>query len=188
MKKLITFLFTIILVSSLSAQTEQGKILIGASSNFNFVSLSLTDLEGVDESDMPEMTSSSSEFSFDGGYFVIDNLALGLFISREGSKLELEGESDSESSLMTYGFMARYYFGESGLFGAASYGIGTQDNGGDDIDLSAMGIGVGYALFLSDNISINPSLGYNFTKGDNVDGVEMKMSGLSGSIGIAIHL
>jgi outer membrane protein len=187
MKKLITFLFTTLLVSGLSAQTEQGKILIGASSNFNFSSLSLTDLEGVDESDLPDMTSSSSEFSFDGGYFVIDNLALGLFISSESSKLELEGESDSESSLMTYGVMARYYFGESGLFGEASYGIGTQDDGGDDIDISGLGIGVGYALFLSDNISINPSLSYNSMKSES-GGVEMKMGGLAGSIGIALHL
>ena len=101
MKQLITFLFTTFLVSTLSAQTEQGKILIGASSNFNFGSVKLTDIEGVDESDLPDMTSSSSEFSFDGGYFVVDNLALGLFISSESSKLELEGESDSESSLMT---------------------------------------------------------------------------------------
>ena len=79
---------------------------------------------------------------------------MGLFISSESSKLELEGESDSESSLMTYGVMARYYFGESGLFGEASYAIGTQDDGGDDIDISGLGIGVGYALFLSDWISI----------------------------------
>ena len=187
MKKLITIVFAIILVSSLSAQTEQGKFLIGASSNLNFTSLSLTDLDGVDESDLPEMTSSASEFSFDGGYFVIDNLALGLYISSESSKLELEGESDSESSLTTYGVMARYYFGESGLFGEASYGIGTQDDGGDDIDISGLSIGVGYALFLTDNISVNPSLDYGSIKSESGD-VEMKMGGLGAFIGISLHL
>ena len=133
------------------------------------------------------MTSSGSEFSFDGGYFVIDNLALGLFISSESSKLELEGESDSESSLMTYGVMARYYFGESGLFGEVSYGIGTQDDGGDDTDISGLTIGAGYALFLSDNISINPSLGYSSMKSES-GGVEMKMGGLGGFVGIALYL
>ena len=62
MKKLITIVFAIILVSSLSAQTEQESFLL-ALSNLNFTSLSLTDLDGVDESDLPEMTSSASEFS-----------------------------------------------------------------------------------------------------------------------------
>ena len=186
MKKLLSILL-LCLCFSVTAQTEQGKFLIGASSNFNFASVNLTEIEGVDESDLLESTSSSSEFYFDGGYFVIDNLALGLYISSESSKLEFEGEDDSVSSLMTYGVMARYYFGESGFFGDVSYGIGTQDDGGDDTDISGLGIGVGYALFLSDNISINPSLGYSSMKGE-FGGVEMKMNGLSGSIGIAIYL
>ena len=187
MKKFITTAFTFLLVLGLSAQTEKGTILLGADSNFGFVSLSLSDLEGEDESDFPDITSTVTEFSLNGGYFVIDDLALGLVINYTSSKLEMEGADDSESSLMTYGFMARYYVGESGLWGQGNYIMGTQDDGADDIDISGIGIDVGYAWYLSDNISINPSLGY-YMMNSEVDNIEMKMGGLGGYVGIAIHL
>ena len=187
MKKIITTAFTFLLVLELSAQTDKGIIILGADSNFGFVSLSLTDLEGEDESDLPDMTSTVTEFSLNGGCFVIDDLALGLLINYTSSKLEMEGADDSESSLLSYGFMARYYIGESGLWGQGSYIMGTQDDGVDDIDISGIGIDVGYAWYLAENISINPSLGYYMMNSD-VDNIEMKMGGLAGYVGIAIHL
>jgi|TARA_B110000902_G_scaffold145585_1_gene167889 hypothetical protein len=187
MKKLITTAFTFLLVLGLSAQTEEGTILLGADSNFGFVNLSLSDIEGEDKSDLPDMTSSVTEFSINGGYFIIDNLAIGLGINYTSSKVELEGADDSESSLLTYGLLVRYYVGESGLWGEGSYLIGTQDDGADDIDISGIGIDVGYAWYLSDNISINPSLGYYIMNGE-VDNIEMKMDGLAASVGIVIHL
>jgi hypothetical protein len=187
MKNLITTAFTFLLVLGLSAQTEKGTILLGADSNFGFVSLSLSDIEGEDEFDIPDMTSNVTEFTFNGGCFVIDDLALGLVINYTNSKLEMEGADDSESSLLTYGLLARYYVGESGLWGEGSYLIGTQDDGADDIDISGIGIDVGYAWYLSDNISINPSLGYYIMNGE-VDNIEMKMDGLAASVGIVIHL
>ena len=128
-----------------------------------------------------------TEFSLNGGYFVMDGLALGLVIDYSSSKTEIEGADDQETSLMTYGFMARYYIGESGLWGQGSYAMGTQDNGGDDTNISGITLSVGYAWYLSDNISINPTIGYNMMNSEAND-VEMKMGGLAGSIGIAIHL
>ena len=71
--------------------------------------------------------------------------------------------------------------------GQGSYILGTQDVGVDDIDISGIGIDVSYAWYLSENISINLFLGY-YLMNSEVDNIEMKMGGLGGSVGIAIHL
>jgi len=187
MKSFITTVFTFFIVSGLFAQTEKGTILFNAGSNFGFSSLSVTDFSDVDESDLLDMTSTVTAFSLNGGAFVIDNLALGLVVNYSSSKIEVEGEDDSISSTMVYGFMARYYIGESGLWGEGIYTIGTLDEGADDMDTNGIGVSLGYAWYLSDNISINPSVGYLMTSSEQ-ENIEMKMGGLAGSVGIAIHL
>jgi len=186
MKKLITVTLSLFTILGLSAQTEKGVVLLGADSNFGFSSLSVTDYNDLDESDFLAGTITEAAISLNGSSFIIDNLALGLLINYFNSKLEVEGEDDSVSSLITYGLMARYYIGESGLWGQGSYSMGTLDDGADDMDISGTGISLGYAWFVSDNVSINPSLGY-FMSNTELDNDVMKMAGLSGSIGIAIH-
>jgi outer membrane protein len=186
MKKFITITLSLFTILGLSAQTEKGAVLLGAHSNLGFSSLSVTDYNDLDESDFLAGTITDIAISLNGSYFIVDNLALGLLINYSNSKLEVEGEDDSVSSLITYGLMARYYFGESGLWGQGSYSLGTLDEGTEDMDISGTGISLGYAWFVSDNVSINPSLGY-FTSNTELDNDVMKMAGLSGSIGIAIH-
>ena len=103
MKQLITTSFIFFMILGLTAQTEKGTMLLGANSNFGFASISLNDIEGVDASDLPDMTSTETEFSLNGGYFVMDGLALGLVIDYRSSKTEIEGSDDQEASLMTTG-------------------------------------------------------------------------------------
>ena len=133
------------------------------------------------------MTSSQVDFCVSGGYFVIDGLALGFGVDHTSSKIELEGEDDLVSSLLTYGLLARYYIADSGVWGQGSLNFGTQDDGAENIDIRGIGITFGYAWYISNNISINPSLGYARLRSD-LDDVEVKMGGIAGSVGIAIHL
>lgn len=140
--------------SYLFAQTEQGNIRVGATSNLSFTSTS------YEEGD------NDNEFGLEGsvGYFVIDNLAVGLnlgFTSTSGS---------FESSSFVAGPAARYYFqgvfaGAGILFGKQTidFGdpIGKVDANGNFIALEA-----GYAAFITDNVSIEPSLGYTIAGGD----------------------
>lgn len=186
MKKFITIILSLFTILGLSAQTQKGVVLLGAGSNLGFSSLSVTDYNDLDESEFLAATSSETAISLSGSSFIIDNLAVGLLINYSNSKLEVEGEDDSVSSLTTYGLSATYYFGETGLWGQGSYSMGTLDDGAEDMDISGTGISLGYAWFVSDNVSINPSLGY-FKSNTELDNDVMKMAGLSGSIGIAIH-
>ena len=187
MKIFITIVFTFFLVSGLFAQTEKGTILFNAGSNFGFSSLSVTDYSGHSEMDLVGMTITETAFSLNAGAFVIDNLALGLLVNYSSSKTVANGEDDLLSRTVLCGFMARYYIGNSGLWGEGSYILGSLDEGNFYMYTNGIGASLGYAWYLSDNISINPSVGYLNTRNEE-EKIEMKMAGLSGSVGIAIHL
>ena len=192
MKKIFTILCAAMLTFSLSAQNEKGTILLSGASDLNFssVSVSSIDFDGTDVS--PEdagMEDAMTQFglSVTGGYFLIDGLAAGLIIDYSSSS-----EGKSSSSSMTVGPMVRYYIGESGINTTLSYALGssTEEYDGDSEDgpsVSVLGLGVGYQAMLSDNISINPSLGYNMVTSE-IEDVTIKAGGISFSVGIALHL
>ena len=140
----------------------------------------------------------------------MDGLAVGLGIDYTSSKLVTDyggGEDEETSTSMVIGPMIRYYIGETNVWGQLSYGIGSgkesYKSGGttvetDDPKITAIGISAGYALFLNDNISLNPTLGYNMitstdkdaatdSQGNDADLV-MKMGGISFGVSLAIHL
>jgi len=122
----------------------------------------------------------------------------------------------------------RYYIAESGAWVQASYGFGSMtekfeyDNdypnwyGYDDSDsdkesnpMTIFSIVAGYAIYLSDYISLNPTIGYAmstvkmedgyyesgsynpytgyYTQGDEED-LKIKMAGMTFGLGIALHL
>jgi hypothetical protein len=193
MKKLFTILCATILFLGVSAQTEAGTMLLEGGSDLNFTSLNISSIS-VDGEDveLPDDLDGTSELGLNvaGAYFLMDGLAAGLVIDYSSSS-----SGDYSSSSMTIGPMVRYYIGESGLWGQASYGMGssTEKYDGDSEDgpsISLLAFGAGYALYLSDNISLNPSLGYVMATATQDDGVEVKtkMGGIVFSTGLTLHL
>ena len=193
MKKLFTILCATILFLGVSAQTEAGTMLLEGGSDLNFTSLNISSIS-VDGEDveLPDDLDATSELGLNvaGAYFLMDGLAAGIVIDYSSSS-----SGDYSSSSMTIGPMVRYYIGESGLWGQASYGVGssTEKYDGDSEDgpsISLLAFGAGYALYLSDNISLNPSLGYVMATATQDDGVEVKtkMGGIVFSTGLTLHL
>ena len=196
MKKIFTILCSAMLTLSLSAQNEAGTILLSGASDLNFTSLSVSsiDVDGtdVDPKDL-EMDDATNEFglSVTCGYFLMDGLAAGLIIDYSSSST-----GDMSSTSMTIGPMVRYYIGESGINTTLAYGIGSssEDDGTDSYDgpsISALGFGVGYAVWLSDNVAFNPPLGYSMvTATMDLGSVDMvaKSGGLVFKAGISVHL
>lgn len=121
----------------------------------------------------------------------------------------------------------RYYIAESGAWVQASYGFGSMTekseyeidypsgyNNYDDSDsdkesnpMTIFSIGAGYAIYLSDYISLNPTIGYAMSTVKIEDGyteynynpytgystydeedLTIKMSGITFGLGIALHL
>ena len=195
MKKLFTILCVGLLTVSLSAQTDAGTMLLEGSSNLNYSSLKVNSIsvdgDELDDDFLPEDATSTLGLKVIGGYFMMDGLAVGLLIDYSSST-----EGDYSSSSMTIGPIARYYIGESGMWTQLSYGIGSssEEYDGDSEDgpsIGALGIGAGYALMLSDNVSISPSLGYSMVTATEEEGdvdVVYKAGGLVFSVGIAVHL
>lgn len=122
---------------------------------------------------------SSNSFSIDfvprAGYFISDNLAVGLGLVVSSNKETTDGLF-GEQEVTTTGFgitpLARYYF-ENNFFGEAAVGVGFSNTsfGGEtlpgldsDIKSNSFGfrVGAGYALFLGDHIAIEPSINYSW--------------------------
>ena len=197
MKKLFTILCAGLLTLGVSAQTDAGTVLLQGSTDLNFTSMSLSsysvDGEDVELTDDYKEDSKVSKFGLGvvGGYFLMDGLAAGLLVNYSSST---EGEWTSSS--MTFGPMVRYYIGESGLWGQLSYGMGSskEEYDGDSSDgpkTSTLAFGAGYAIYLADNISFNPSLAYTMlTMTEESGDIEEKatMGGIVFSAGLTLHL
>jgi len=145
-----------------------------------------------------------------------------------GNSGEVDRMQKETTSTMIIGPAIRYYIAESGAWVQASYGFGSMTEkdeyeydypswyGSDDSDsdkesspMTIFSIGAGYAIYLSDYISLNPTIGYAmstvkiedgyyesgsynpytgyFTPGDEED-LKIKTAGMTFGLGIALHL
>lgn len=177
------------------AQFEQGKILISGSSGFSLSSLTTKAKTG----NTTTKTQKSTSISLDPrvGYFVIDNLALGAGISVSTAKYTNEvNDSESKSTSFSFGPFARYYF-QPGIFGEGSVGFGSgksEYTNGPVSNTSKystfnLGLGVGYAAFISDNVAIEPLLKYvSYSEKPNGGNTKTIDAGITLNIGITVYL
>ena len=185
-QKLFTILFAGLFRFSLSAQTDQGTFLLSGGTELTYVSQSLNsmdpdiyDIMGVD---MPDIKNSQMELNLFSGYFLIDGLAAGLTVSYESETNTTSSSGYDYKDITTTTVIAptvRYYIGETGAWAAASYGFGSSNNLEEETDeedeednnkVSTLMFGAGYAIYLADNVSLNPSLGYAMTTVTMEDG------------------
>jgi len=218
MKKLITVLFAVMLTFSLSAQTDQGVIFLDVGGDLlDYTSLTLQDMDPNNPYDEYKQTTFGINAKV--GYFLADGLVGGILLNITSQKLEYEFDgyygNNVEIKQITTGFgpFIRYYFADSGVFTEASYSFGStkteydydgNDPDDDEMDMTAWSIGVGYSLFVSDMISISPSIafgGYKTVEEDavysssgfpyynyNEEDEESTYSGISFKIGISLFL
>ena len=141
MKKLMTAL-TVLSFVALSAQTEKGNVFLEANTGTlatGNTSFSLSAADG----------NTSWSVGIDGGYFVMDDLALkvGLGYSDPG---------DIADGTFVYKLGAKYY-----IDGVFPLGVDFTGLSSDGFDASWLGLQGGYAIFLGDNVAIEPNLRYN---------------------------
>ena len=147
MKKLITILCAGLITIGLSAQTDQGTMYVGAGlSNASGFSYESNDEDAGDYSSM--------SLEVNGGYFVINNLAV-----MAGLSYSKEGDWDAETG---FGIGARYYINGS-IFPFLMYEIPGEKQ-------SDIVIGCGYAVMLNDNVAFEPMLSYTMHSYDGNSG------------------
>lgn len=160
MKKLL--LFTVIAVFTFTAnaqdedsntsQTSKGKWLIEANTGNAMLGTTGFYLASSDGN-------TSYNFGLDGGYFIMDNLAIKAGIGFGGISPD---EGDSASSF-SYRIGAKYY-----VIGMIPVTVDLTGASGDAVEIGDetpmwLGLGAGYAWFIGKNVSIEPGLRYNVT-------------------------
>ncbi|PLX22402.1 MAG: hypothetical protein C0599_06475 [Salinivirgaceae bacterium] len=184
---LIIFMFNAI------AQTEQGKWLIGGDARLD---LSLT-TTSYSEYFNDSKENLNVNFSPKVGYFVLDNLVLGVEVPLAYETIGNPGYGSGK--LKTFSMagapFARVYFlsGKVNPFAALQVGYGFSKSKGayeSNSKLLLYQVGGGFSAFITDNIAFDVELGYASFKSspDNNNYVETKVSGLSASLGIAVLL
>ncbi len=145
MKKLVTILCATLLSVGVFAQaeTEAGTFLLSGTTGFDFGSLGVTGTDPSESWDPPGMPSgydyseksSNMNLKLDGGYCVMDGLAVGLAIlytsgssTSEESFSGYEESSKNTSSSMIIAPTLRYYFGETGVWLQTAYGFGSMSS------------------------------------------------------------
>jgi opacity protein-like surface antigen len=97
---------------------------------------------------------STYNIGLDGGYFIMDDLAV-----KAGFGYG-DGTSDFDSSVVSYRIGAKYYV--KSMIPVTVDLTGSSFEDADENPLW-LGLGAGYAWFVSDNISIEPGLRYNLS-------------------------
>ncbi len=168
----------------LNGQLSQGNVLVGLSSSISFFGESGPmfgpDLASFGFSTYKEDGDVESKMSFfnlqpKAGYFVMDNLAVGLNIFFSTYKYKDPDESSNYYGVTAIGAgpFARYYFPQekfypfvelSSIFGTSKYKESWGDGEYDyDYKYSLMGFGagVGLAMPLGDRVTFDAMLGYS---------------------------
>jgi len=178
MKKLFILLIVSLCTVSAFAQTEKGNFRVGGASDLSFLNATTN---GAGESQK------IFKLSLDGGYFLIDNLALNAALS-----YGYNNYGYTKISTIGVGLGLRYYLPVKIFFGAGFDLINTNTKitmTGFDESNSATGTGLnleaGYAWFLSKRVAIEPSVGYRFGLSDKDQG--SKMDVFSAQIGISVY-
>lgn len=120
---------------------------------------------------------SAYNLGLDGGYFIMDDLAI-------KAGLGYGGDSASSTSAFSYRLGAKYY-----VKSMIPVTVDLTGASGDAVENAAgetpmwLGIGAGYAWFVSNNISIEPGLRYNLSLNDKFTDKGI----LQFNIGFALH-
>jgi len=131
-------------------QTSKGKILIEA--NTGNAMLGTTGFYFASQDG-----ESKYNIGFDGGYFIMDNLAL-------KAGLGYGGDSATDSNMFSYRLGAKYY--AMGMIPVTLDLTGASIKDAEENPMW-LGIGAGYAWFLGENVSIEPGLRYNHSLNEN---------------------
>lgn len=130
-------------------QTAKGKWLIEANTNFGAAHGANTSFQYASADG-----STAYNLGLEGGYFVMDNLAIKAGLGFGGSKPD-GGES---TSTISYKVGAKYY-----ILGYIPVQVDYSGASTKDVDEnpSYLGLQAGYAIFLGQNVSIEPGVRFN---------------------------
>lgn len=198
MKKVFLLAITLAFTNVILAQTEKGKFMLSGATGLQFISSNIEyEYDGQSEG---EYTQNSFSIMPSVGYFVVDNLAVGLSANFTSTTQKFEEEKYTVTSTMLLP-TALYYFPVEGQFKPLlQVGAGlmstkekdSYDGESDEYKMSglALNFGGGASYFINNNVSLNLGLSYtiaNLKDGDDSDFVQ-KQGNFGANIGFSVFL
>ncbi|MBC8754781.1 porin family protein [Kordia sp. YSTF-M3] len=192
MKKLLLFVAIAFLSYTVNAQTEKGKWVISGSTSISYATTNLTlEFDGEEISD--DTKGSIFSLTPSVGYFVINNLAVGLDLSFASANND-NGTTDVTTSSFSSILGGTYYF-EAGDKFKPFVGLGAgliSTSSGDDDSLKSNGLALrgkgGLAYFVNQSLSIDFSVLYLNTNQKNKENSDLVSKNSSIAVGLGFSL
>lgn len=192
MKKLLLAAFAVFAFTSVNAQTEKGNWVFSGNTSISFASTKAkVEVDGNESGG--ELSSSVFTLTPSLGYFVIDNLAVGLDLSYTSTKIDDDSVESTTSSFAvlpmgTYFFEAgdnfKPYVGVAG--GLISTSSGDEDSNKSN-GLAIRGKG-GIAYFLNESIALDFSAQYVHTSQKNKENNDVVTNNNSFGVGFGFSI
>ena len=174
---LLTLLSLLTAGSLLSQVLNKGNFVIGSTVGFSTASSNVNQTMNGVEQDVDGPSSLQISVAPNVGYFLIDNLTLGIGMDYTFSRLEENNQDRTDDSDFLFGPFVRYYYPvEEGMafFFLLDFGFG---NSSDEqlindskqkvsSNIFAVGFGPGFTIYSSKNIGIESILKYNFARSE----------------------
>ena len=187
MKKTVIVLLALLLPASLWAMDiDQGRFELAGKTAFDF-SDTTTELDGP-QGDIDQTTWS---IEFDGNYYLVRNLGLGLIFSYQDSEIDAGGPGGTiDSSTVFIGPQIIYLvpIGEkTSLFVNGAVGYAALEIEDEDADGWGFKVGGGLKYFLTNAISINGSVNYQWLTMEADAGGDADTDGVSVGVGLSLY-
>jgi hypothetical protein len=190
MKNILSVIVCVIMSNYAFAQIPKGTIVMGGSSNLG-INFNNSKLKS-DSGNMDLSKVSNFNISPTVGYFLFDNLATGLCLNFNESRVKPEGGSTVNNSHHTGSIFLRYHFPQSSftpwIHTQNGFGYGKEDDYKTNIISHASGIGMDVPVAKSFVTTFALMYNYNSNKpkDNNLDNVRFINSGLSFSVGFIV--
>jgi len=194
------FLLAIVLVSTnvILAQTEQGKFVLSGATGLQFLSSNIeVEYDGQSSGDM---TQNSFTIIPSIGYFVMDNLAVGMTANFSSTTQKNEGYKTKTTSTMILPTVLYYFPVAGNLKPLVQVGAGlmsfskenknSENSYKDKFSGLALNFGGGASYFINDYVSLNFGVSYtmaNLEYSNDSDYVQ-KQGNFASNIGLSIFL
>ncbi len=206
MRKLILLWISTILAGNiLQAQvTEGGNFIIGSTVGFSTANSKVTQTEGTGTVKEQNPFSTQIAIAPNIGYFLLDNLALGIRMDYTFSNVRDQNNNSAENSNVLFGPFMRYYLPMSQandffIFGEAGFGFGNSRDLKElatgtqriNTNLFAFGVGPGVTVIASNAVGLEAVMKYNFARSEfdtQIGGVNANTTTRTNQVSVSLGL
>lgn len=192
MKKLLLLLTFLAPSVALLAQTEKGTFVVSGATNFNF---SNSEQEfGVNNREVNQCNITAYSFMPSIGYFVIDNLSIGISCNISEKTEEYKNDNETKQSILSLMPSATYLFPINGPikpflqvgFGYSSLTQKHYNTINDSYEGYSFGLGGGFSYFINKSVSVDLGLQYTYSALDDNENA-IHQNAIGGNVGFSFY-